>query len=352
MRMSKGGLTMQESRFLALDALRGIGALLVVFSHLWIFSWEDGTAAGLDHLGLTPHYIKPFADLLHHCYLDLGRVAVALFFLISGYVMAGSIGRYSAMQFLVRRAWRLYPTYAAGLCLGCVVLYTQGAPPSWPQILVNLSLMRDLTLLPAIDRASWFLEVEVKGCLIVAVLLAWGGHARLFQHLAIVLPLATIATMFIALMGNNMVESYITSACQLLGWCSWLSIGIVLAQPKPRVQYGGLIGVFFAIFIVMGLAQPGVIGGVPTHFTSSAVAALIFLITLRYGKNWHPPVWLLWLGSISYSLYVSHTLLGYAIIGKVYTLTGNTELALAVATASVLMAGWAVHRLVELRVQH
>lgn len=46
--------------------------------------------------------------------VELGALGVGAFFLVSGYVIALSVERYSRRGFLVGRLMRVLPTFAAG----------------------------------------------------------------------------------------------------------------------------------------------------------------------------------------------------------------------------------------------
>ena len=55
-------------------------------------------------------------------YFSLGHTGVALFFLVSGFVIPGAFDARTRWAFVVSRAWRLWPTYAAGLTLTIAAL--------------------------------------------------------------------------------------------------------------------------------------------------------------------------------------------------------------------------------------
>jgi peptidoglycan/LPS O-acetylase OafA/YrhL len=70
-----------------------------------------------------------FARLLAALPVDLAALGVvALFFRISGYVIAISIDRYRRRGFLVGRCMRVFPTYAAGYLVTCAVVWAMSDP--------------------------------------------------------------------------------------------------------------------------------------------------------------------------------------------------------------------------------
>jgi hypothetical protein len=69
-----------------------------------------------------------FARLLAAITVEFGALGVALFFMISGYVIAISLDRYSRRGFIVGRFMRVLPTYAAGYLVSCVVVWAVSDP--------------------------------------------------------------------------------------------------------------------------------------------------------------------------------------------------------------------------------
>jgi peptidoglycan/LPS O-acetylase OafA/YrhL len=122
-------LIAKPSRIRAIDGLRGLLAVVVL-------AW---------------HVCSPFGVAWM---LDLANVAVALFFVLSGYVLTrGWDGRYGV--FLIRRFLRLWPVYA--LCLGAGYLIA-GVHPVWSEFFwYPLIGPNDK---PAIDPPVWSLFLE------------------------------------------------------------------------------------------------------------------------------------------------------------------------------------------------
>jgi len=92
--------------------------------------WVIPEAAALGRRpALHPGDAAPrFAKLLQQIPIDFGAFGVGLFFLISGYVIAISLDRYSRRGFLVGRCMRVLPTYAVGYLVRCTVIWAVGNP--------------------------------------------------------------------------------------------------------------------------------------------------------------------------------------------------------------------------------
>ena len=90
-------------RFGGLQSLRGIAALLVVLQHVTFYACSIN---GIDY--------QPFLRI------DFGRIGVQLFFVISGFVMAGCLSQ--GKRFLLNRMMRIYPGYWLSLAISAVLL--------------------------------------------------------------------------------------------------------------------------------------------------------------------------------------------------------------------------------------
>jgi len=121
----------------ALDGVRGIAAVAVVYGH---------TILGLDGALVGPK-VTPFGALPTSAWLAPkavlmvanGESAVALFFLLSGCVLRASLVRafedlpllWAVADFGVRRWLRLIPTTAA--CIVIMALVFEGLHRAWPE---------------------------------------------------------------------------------------------------------------------------------------------------------------------------------------------------------------------------
>lgn len=161
--------------------LRGIAALTVVlFAH---FGGVFFTApAAVTTLTLAPALsgisLPSFFAWTQSFGISFGHLGVALFFLISGFVIPFSLIHFSRLQFLLARFFRIWPTYIAGFTLTLIALYisTKFFTVPWiydvNQILLQYTLTRDLAWTPSIDGVSWTLEIEIKFYVISAILFA------------------------------------------------------------------------------------------------------------------------------------------------------------------------------------
>ncbi len=141
---------MNTSRLLAFDGLRGLLALIVVASHIF-----------LDDFGSWALFWP-------------GRVSVLLFFAMSSHVLTRAWDRQSFPVFLARRLVRLWPVYAV-----CVISSTLSAG-----VAVQLGWLAFPLIVP-FDPPAWSLGVEVRVMLIMP-LIVWSGRGSLLRTLGLV----------------------------------------------------------------------------------------------------------------------------------------------------------------------
>jgi peptidoglycan/LPS O-acetylase OafA/YrhL len=173
-------------RIVALDALRGIAALVVVLHHCRYAFYMDAPR----------WFLRP---------LFAGGPAVALFFVLSGYVLSipywrGSQPAYS--KYLVRRICRIYLPYACAtflaLGVGSDLLFAQLPLTSWfystwhTPFTLHLIARQLFTMAttPEINTAFWSLRYEMEMSLIfpaICFVLLWLGGPASFVAAVVIL---------------------------------------------------------------------------------------------------------------------------------------------------------------------
>jgi len=112
MKISKVG----SAREYWLDFLRVIAVFLVMWAHMVnVSSWDKTSLKVVFGELKLPVFSEPLSfatweNVLAFRGSSAGAVGVTLFFITSGYLMAGMSRRYSRKSFLINRAFRIFPT--------------------------------------------------------------------------------------------------------------------------------------------------------------------------------------------------------------------------------------------------
>lgn len=280
-----------------LDALRGLAALAIVFTHLPRGFW-------------------------------FGETAVDLFFVLSGYLITSIIVKncrkpHFLSTFYARRCLRIWPIYYLAI-VGVVLLNSlRGSPDpmnALPWYLLYLQNAQKYWggMVPPMDNAlghTWTLAIEEQFYLLWPALVIWVGRKQL-RPLAI-----AVAVLPAVLRGIGL------DRCVLLGHCDGLAMGALLASLEADAVRSSVKSrgrAYLATALVSFSAYWGLWFYLSAHgFTGKRMVAYnpsIILVTLSYfgligfvvcnvGNErfrWLRLPALAYLGQISYGLYLYH----------------------------------------------
>ena len=306
-------MTTQSTRFEGLDVLRGLAAFYVVLSHY--------TSYCLRKFGDTPFYVPR----------ETGEYAVWLFFMISGFVIYFTTERSKNWRdFVVSRFTRLYPSYWITLTIAVagVVLVFRIEPMWWSSYLVNMTMFQEFVGFSNADEVYWSLSVELAFYLIIGILFRAGWLKNIFAVALVWLAICWFGTMFAQYIPEFI--RFILNRYFIIMFAPFFLLGIMLYL--SRTQGNTRQRMFI---IASSLATIGFMHG-PLAFAISLAlfAAAVFAVSDR-GRILVSPV-LLWLGAISYSLYLIHRNLGYAALTEMHNHGFPTSIALSLAIISAL----------------
>jgi peptidoglycan/LPS O-acetylase OafA/YrhL len=352
--------TNSGGRLRSLDSLRGVAAFLVVTFHCWKLGLYAPTSGWQAHIwAWTPLNLAVS-----------GRPAVILFFVLSGFVLACSLDRFGAVHtanFLIRRFCRVYLPFVASVMLSVIaydlirpepidalstwfnhLAWTE--PPTVGLVATHL-LMLGTTGSDSLNPVMWSLVFELRISLIFPLL-----FAVTYRRPAIALTVAMLGYLAGALMvgcrsstcmpfrGEDLPKSLVLTGYIVVFFVA----GIVLARyraefrarlralPPALVAAIGLVGVYCLIVPNIGRLERYV----PADLSFGFGAAL--LIALAVGSSgWdrvlNSPV-LLYLGRISYSLYLTHNIVLLVVAHALYGAVDDTVLVALIIAASLATA--------------
>ena len=296
----------KSTRLSFADGLRGIAALWVVFYHL-----SEG-----HHIEILRQKL-PIA--LNKLLFDWGHLGVAIFFVLSGFVMAltahnAYFSASNALRFIARRLARLAPPYYVAIAFTLLLMLVKSkalhAPFSLPPInslLQHLFFAQGVFNTPHINIIFWTLCVEVQFYIAFALLLLAADYAEKRYQLNNVRFNIIITVFMLSLLWPLGITSSAIWTGGFIGfWYSFL-LGVIVCWAwlnkgvnKRKLQ----LAVFCLCLavLVIGIAKQN-----DFALVAALKAGLMLLAgvkdTMHTWLNW---AWLQWLGLISYSLYLLH----------------------------------------------
>lgn len=241
--------------------------------------------------------------------IHVGHAAVTLFFFCSGFVIPISLEQHSVGTFWVRRIFRLYPLYWASIALSVLMRFGFGLPvieqhvlaQQFPlTLLANLTLFQEFLGFPNLHGPFWTLAVEMQFYLILTVLFVCRLHkhslliAAAFLLLGMLLQVAVMEFTARTLSHNGLF--YL--GLMFVGTCFYRHYtGTILTR-----QLAGIISFAIAMIAVVAFRYEAI-----PYLVAVLVALAVFGVFYRC-HTCRFPHWLLFGGTISYSIYLMHPL--------------------------------------------
>lgn len=352
------------------NTLRGFAALAVVISHYFGVFWLDRAAASsLANAPLLPaetHGVPGYVAFLHGSPIfSWGDFGVALFFVISGFVIPFSLRQATWPAFATGRLFRIMPTYVLGFSitllslLASTLYFGQDWPFSPHEVLVHyVPGLRDLLWTRNIDGVIWTLEIEVKFYVICACLIIW------FRRLDVKVFLAPLALFAGGLLvdrvlpdlheNHQLLWQLAMTFLSFAHYIIFMFVGVVFCYlHESRISasraWPGIAGLF-VLFCVHGWAVPG---GVDLREAwSYGFGLLAFAFAFVFPQLFRANRVFDFLAAISYPLYVMHAVTGYVALRIMLDMGLAPWICLPIVTAASFLLAWLLHRLVEKPSQH
>ena len=316
--------TPAKKRIDTLDAFRGIAAVSVLLVHYTF--------------GYRAHYGQSFNAAYDFRY---GYMGVEFFFMISGFVIYLTLlNSKNTQAFLYKRFTRIYPTFLFCLALTFTIVLIFGLPMrqrSLYQAVGNIFIATNVFGFKPVDGVYWTLEIEIFFYLSIALLL-------FFNKLKYILVWGTL---FLSLTWLNhfthVIPAKLAIVLNVYYNCLFFA-GILfyfIKFRKARVAWHIhvlIIATYATALLVLPLMQERII------VTIFYLAFYLFSYDLL--KLHAKP--LLFLGKISYPLYLLHQNIGYVIMNLEKPFLGNYPfLFIGSTTIIILFISWMVHIFIE-----
>lgn len=315
----------QSGRIQELDALRGLAAVAVMLFHFT--TQYDRLFGRSEPLPFSFYY---------------GDFGVELFFMLSGFVIFMTLDRTkSVMDFVVGRFGRLYPVYwvAVGLTFAVVAFASlPGQETTVTEAVLNATMVQRLFGVRHVDGAYWSLQAELFFYAAMLALHATGALRRPLTTIGIWIATAYAVEWLLLVPWDAAGTSRLLTKLQTLLslknfhlfaigllWYRMRCDGRVSAKPMALaiicLAYRATFDSWIAAFIVVALAV----------LLAAAAAGTVKFLNRRS---------LVFLGAISYPLYLIHQNIGYVVIRSLSNVCNPiTCVGAAVAVALLLAVG-------------
>ncbi|MCP9731583.1 acyltransferase [Pseudomonas sp. GBPI_506] len=306
-------MSMEQGRLDWVQALRGIAAMLVVLCH------------ALDYLSHSPSF-----PLIESALLP-GAMGVDLFFIISGFIMVYSTRKTTGTlddvkNFAINRFSRIWPTYAVVSIIWIFIAYDGInyfiSYENWAV------LFKSLTFIPVKEMAplyfepvfplGWTLNFEMYFYVVFAVSLLFKRYrlAAMLIWIAFTVILIPMLTRtfstnpftyysyelnYFNLMTNPIILEFVAGAA--IGYL-YLSRHVQIASKSLALNF---LALSIALVVWFNYSGPASTHGITNWGGPLSVMVLAFAICSKTVHIKSPKI-LIWLGKISYSLYLTHYL--------------------------------------------
>ena len=295
-----------------LQSLRGIAALLVVLAHSYYFLQST-----------------KYDDLAKSMLLP-GAMGVDIFFLISGFIMTittqnndGSL--ITTATFLIKRFLRVWPIYAI-LTIAAVFLLRPSGFLNYPA--GQIALIKSLLFLP-VDPSTppyfglayglgWTLNFEmyfyaVLGLSLLAKNYRWEVFYSWIFITIIVIPLITSGMVSLSVKHDyHLSLTYINQITNpiILLFVAGVIVGkLYLSEFEIKNKVNARLLSALTVIVALAWTYSGIpnFHGILGWGLPITIAFLTIAISSKT-LSFNPPAWTIWIGEISYSLYLSHRL--------------------------------------------
>lgn len=330
-------------RYALIDALRGVAAMAVVCHHL-----IPAPALAVALSQIVPHAVFRLAGF--------GGYGVQIFFVLSGFVITHSLFGVkmtwkSFGNFAFRRQLRLDPPYLCVLMLTLLAYAFHMVSPvvslneifKWQTVAANVTYLQGLLQAPQIVLVAWSLCIEIQFYVFFALLLSldqrFNKTNRPGAFAQVTVLTFGIASLFIR---PEPLSPYLSS------YWFYFAAGIYAYWTFRRVTSLRVLPALFVIAFIVATWR----FASGAMFAGLATGALIWIAAKKDGLlTWLNIPFIQYIGRISYSLYLVHCLVGFAIFNLAHTLTGDNPVAalmwVMVAIMTSILAGHFLQLFVE-----
>lgn len=308
----------KNSRLENIDALRGVCVLFVLFTHLAIAPWF------------------------------VGRVGVAAFFLVSGYVIPFSLmanaGAKSVFYFWIKRFFRLWPAYWVSIFLAVILITPTVVELSQSDILLNITMLQGFLGKANVIPVYWTLQIELCFYFMISTLLffAKSQDEKYCLIISIIFSVLALTMAVIRYYAGIKFPVAIPVAMSLMFFSALCRVRRINGQGLP---------IYLCAFILVLLIPTCTFAYADVHKPGESFGYYIlayfsaFALFLFFEKMATAPKFIVFLGTISYSFYLLHELVIFTT--ENYFPEINIFLKVLVTFSVTCMISWLCYFIIE-----
>ena len=346
--------------------LRGLAAICVLIAHYFGVFWGNQPAVAeltrapvIEGLGIPSYLVW-----LHPHYLfNWGAFGVALFFLVSGFVIPYSLDRSSRIQFVIGRFFRIIPLYVVGFSFTLLSIWASikffggDWPYSFKQVLIHyIPGIRDLLWSANIDGIIWTLEIEMKFYL-VCLFGVTALRQRSLRFFAIPLSIFGVAIYLISGLSSLSTGAYPS--------VYFASLAIITASPYLifmfigsvfHFSYNGYLSSersqFFTALLFCAYLLVLYVGPNNSQLILACnygLAILVFSFATSYPQLFKLNTVAKFFADISYPLYAIHGVAGYVVLSILWHYEVKAWISMLFVTMLAIGVSWILHVAIEKR---
>ena len=274
-------------------------------------------------------------------------MAVAVFFILSGFLITLKLNKEKPKQFAIKRIIRLYPSYFVAMILTTVVMIIAGDEfkskvCNLKEWIINLTMFPGYFNQKPVDGVYWTLGVEILFYAIIWFLMVIKKRQKIEVFSFIWLIISLITNLMLIRFDNVLLKGLriigITQYCQL--FITGIIMCLLYKKEKSKITYVTLILCIVNQFIALGIKY--------TIFLCLFNVVFYFIIVRRLSiPSFINNKVITFLATISYPLYLTHQFIGFAIINKLEKLGLINEIYILLPIAIVVGIAYLIHKFIE-----
>lgn len=316
---------------------------------IYFHSAHDALAAGRARSGLETTLFT-----LATLNVDLGKIAVSLFFAISGFVIPFTLDKKRhnpVARFAINRFFRLYPAYWLSM-LGAIAVeyWMAGKNLEVPVVLANLTMLQGFVGIEHMQGLYWTLQIELIFYALCVIIFKYSDlrSAKVAAFMTVLMIGGALGAAGLRYLSGKPVPVAIPLALAMMFLGLLWRLYTLERTPIARALTPFVVAFFVMTVPVIASLGYGALG---MRYTATYLAAAAIFFVFTTGIKLQSRI-LAWLGMVSYSVYLCGNLVQKSLERQVGAWAASLDIPvhalIAVAMVITLLIAWLTYTRVEL----